>query len=88
MANGSQSVTCVTENAEVPVKWALDDVTHAARSRRWPTGEEEGARIDSGDDPVAPLYSDEQRAELKRAWIKLTSEEQELLARWRKQNLE
>jgi putative DNA primase/helicase len=81
----------IRKDAEGHQAEALKTLRMRAHTRRvcrdngWPTGEEEGFKIDSGD-YVEPEYPEETKATLRKAWLKLTHEEQELLAAWRRNN--
>jgi hypothetical protein len=56
------------------------------RDHGWPIGEEEGAAVDSGNGPERPVahLSDWQKAQCEKVWARLSPDEQDLLATWRK----
>jgi hypothetical protein len=73
--------------SEAEVLKVLRSFAHSYRvclANGWPTGDD--AKIDSGDD-VEPDMRDDLKAVYRRAWLKLSAEDQQLLARWWAKNI-
>jgi hypothetical protein len=55
---------------------------------RYPTPEEAEAFVRSGDSPAEPEWPEELKAQHRRVWPSLSSQEQRLLANWRAKHFE
>jgi hypothetical protein len=85
-ANARQSDTEFTEARALEFLKRRAHTRRVCRDHGWPTGEEEGSVVDSGNGPERPVtqLSDWQKAQCEKVWAQLSLDEQNLLAVWRK----